>query len=213
MASWLEWLGSLLSDLWAPRPGTHEARLRAKKLGALLSKEANKPPEQQDAELIRSLNVSYRRAQLQNEQVGFGRAAARSGWGATAAGARPEVRWGASADVPCLACKAVVRACPAVQAMDVTYLERMLEWEEPAEHDKCCAAAGWVRQRMAASYRARRAYVGQRIQQVRWTRGRRAARRSAVPARLFPCAAVPVPLLFIPSRFTQPTPRPGPNRS
>jgi len=75
MSGWLGWLGGLLQgllpDWWSePEPGTHEARLHAQKLGALLQKELNKPREQRDEELAHTLLVKYRHMQLCNEQVG-----------------------------------------------------------------------------------------------------------------------------------------------
>ena len=56
---------------------------------------------------------------------------------------------------------------------------------QPADHE-CCAGAGWVRQRMAASYRAQHDYVSQYIQQV--GPGRGAALQLAAQ-----CACLPSP--------------------
>lgn len=95
--------------------GTHDAILHEMKLGALLKKEHNKPPEQRDDELMYALRVEYRRTQLCNEEI---------------------------------------RARTVALNASV--------FEKPAAR-QCCAAVGWVRQRLAASYRAQHAYTCQYI--------------------------------------------------
>jgi hypothetical protein len=56
--------------MFPPAVGSHEACLEEERLGALLSKELRKPPAQQDAELMHTLRVKYRKKQLANLQVG-----------------------------------------------------------------------------------------------------------------------------------------------
>lgn len=71
-STWLEWLPGVVSGLiWGPEaaPGTHQAGLEQKRVGALLEKEKRKPPGQGDEELIHALRVDYRRRQLLNLQV------------------------------------------------------------------------------------------------------------------------------------------------
>ena len=71
--TWSGWLSGLLSGLQAmfpPEVGSHEAILEEDRAGALLSKELRKPAAQQDAELVHTLRVKYRRKQLANLQVG-----------------------------------------------------------------------------------------------------------------------------------------------
>lgn len=71
---WLEWLSGVArsSGWWGPVPGTHQSRLEAMRLGALLAKEQNKPPGQRDEERVHRLRVQYRERQLWNAQVGLG---------------------------------------------------------------------------------------------------------------------------------------------
>ncbi|PSC74819.1 hypothetical protein C2E20_1776 [Micractinium conductrix] len=114
---WLEWLSGVArsSGWWGPVPGTHQSRLEAMRLGALLAKEQKKPPGQRDEERVHRLRVQYRERQLWN-----------------------------------------------AQAMVGSYCRTAAAFERPGL--ECCAAAGWVRQRLAASYRALQDYQHQRLQ-------------------------------------------------
>jgi hypothetical protein len=70
--SWAEWLSGLVSGLW-PRlplePGSREAILEQKRLGALLDKELRKPVGQRDEELVHELRLETRKLALKNAQA------------------------------------------------------------------------------------------------------------------------------------------------
>ena len=59
------------NSLWGPpAPGSHEAHLEEKRVGALLVKEAAKPPGQRDEERFHQLAVDHSKLMLENVQVG-----------------------------------------------------------------------------------------------------------------------------------------------
>ncbi|KAI7835350.1 hypothetical protein COHA_010749 [Chlorella ohadii] len=63
------WLAGLWKSLWAPAPGTPEARLEEKRVGALLDKELAQPPGQRDEERVRQLRMEHTKLLLGNYQV------------------------------------------------------------------------------------------------------------------------------------------------
>ncbi len=69
MATWSEWLAGLWKSLRAPAPGTPEAYLEAKRVGAMLDKEVAKPPGQRDEERVRQLRMEHTKLLLGNYQV------------------------------------------------------------------------------------------------------------------------------------------------
>lgn len=69
MATWSEWLAGLWKSLRAPAPGTPEAYLEAKRVGALLDKELAQPPGQRDEERVRQLRMEHTKLLLGNYQV------------------------------------------------------------------------------------------------------------------------------------------------
>ena len=150
-------------------------------MGALLDQELRKPPEQQDEERLHTLRVKYRKMQLINVQV--------CGWGGGRSCAVP-VAGGASCRCQGGLATRSSRTCapaglhgpalfnPTPEPLHIRVLQVRAETfvfkanclEEPGAHE-CCAAAGWVRRRRAASYRALNDYYCQDIQQVghgRW---------------------------------------------
>ena len=77
---------------------------------------------------------------------------------------------------------------PAVQVKAAMYARNAALFEQPAAR-QCCAAAGWVRQRVTASYRSRHDIFSQIIQQV--GRGEVVERWQGVPACSCPVASAP----------------------
>ena len=71
VTSWWDWLAELWDSLRGPpEPGTPEAQLEELRVGALLRKEAAKPPGQRDEELVHQLEVEHTRRMLANLKVG-----------------------------------------------------------------------------------------------------------------------------------------------
>ena len=151
-------------------------------MGALLDQELRKPPEQQDEERLHTLRVKYRKMQLINVQVCVcvgGGGPAPSRWrAARGAAARAVLPPGAAgrARAAGLHRPALCNSTPeplhisALQVRADTFAFKTDCLEEPVARE-CCAAAGWVRRRRAASYRALNDYYCQDIQQVghgRW---------------------------------------------
>ncbi|PSC71195.1 hypothetical protein C2E20_5510 [Micractinium conductrix] len=132
MAAWVEWLAGLVSGLLPPAPGTHEAVLEEYRAGGQLRKELDKPPGQQDEELVHRLRLRYRTHQMRN-----------------------------------------------VRAIAHSFGTNAASFEQPADR-ACCAAVGWVRQRVAASYRALADYHWQWIRQVEEEHAAARARRPSV---------------------------------
>ncbi|KAI7845262.1 hypothetical protein COHA_001304 [Chlorella ohadii] len=61
--------GGAVEELRAPAPGTPEAYLEAKRVGALLDKELAQPPGQRDEERVRQLRMEHTKLLLGNYQV------------------------------------------------------------------------------------------------------------------------------------------------
>ena len=69
--SWRDWLAGLWNNMRGPpNPGTPEARLEELRVGALLNKEAAKPPGERDEERIHQLELEYTTLMLENVEVG-----------------------------------------------------------------------------------------------------------------------------------------------
>jgi hypothetical protein len=168
--------------------------LEERRVGALLDQELRKRPGQRDEELVHTLRVKYCTMQLRNVQVwgcatGRGPAAAAAGcrsWG----GPPPEAagrRWAAATCTVHLTPETLHSTALQMRADTFAYTSNCLE--EPVAHE-CCAAAGWARQRLAASYRALHDYYCQNIQQVR--HGRQCGRQVLLAfLLLFPSLARP----------------------
>ena len=113
----------------------------------------------------------------------------------------------------------LMHACyPALQAMVGSYCRTAAAFERPGL--ECCAAAGWVRQRLAASYRALQDYQHQRLQQLGKGRGWSAALGGRLPACLPSSLRAATPCLLPCSVFAlhsepshQDTPPPPPPRA
>ena len=174
------WLSRLVEGFWSLVPGTHEAVLEEQRVGAKLGTELAKPPGERDEERVRALRMDYRRRQLQNQQVSCGghMPAAPPG---DAAGPLGVVRPLALALLVLAGlCLTSMAFAPAVQA-EAAELARIAASYDRSGATKCCAAAGWVRRRMAASYRALEAYTRQLIKQVSKC-GREGAAKAYPPA-------------------------------
>ena len=149
-ATWSEWLAGLWNSLRGPpAPGSHEAHLEEKRLGALLAKEAAKPPGQRDEERFYQLAVEHSRIMLENVQVGWRR---RQRW---------RRAWfsgpGLCAQLPQVASFMPDRlhTCTTASQAGVRRLAMEVSMPEgPATGRNCCAASDWVRQRTAASRQA-----------------------------------------------------------
>lgn len=69
--SWWQWLTGLWNSLRGPPdPGTHEAWLEELRVGALLNKEAAKPPGERNEERIHQLELRHTTLKLENVEVG-----------------------------------------------------------------------------------------------------------------------------------------------
>lgn len=165
---WWGWLAGLLDILGGPpEPGTPEAQLEELRVGALLRKEAAKPPGQRDEELVHQLAVEHTKRMLANLKVRQRR--------------RRRRRRGARAQLPRVAslmpdrqrtCAAASQpdrqhTCATASQADVRLLEieaRILG--RRAAGRTCCAASVWVQQRSAASSQAVLEYFQQCAVQV-----------------------------------------------
>ena len=167
-SAWLEWLVGLFnpSGWWGPAPGTHESHLEEQRLGALLVKEQVKPPGQQDEELVHRLQVQYRQRQLWNSQVG-GRVVRGAAAGRRSRAPSLHHRRKPTIFLSFIELRVrLMHACaPALQAFVEVYGRTAEVFALPVSCD-CCAARGWVWQRVAASNRALEEYSRQMVQQV-----------------------------------------------
>ena len=172
MAAWVEWLAGLVSGLLPPAPGTHEAVLEEYRAGGQLRKELDKPPGQQDEELVHRLRLRYRTHQMRNVRVRRGPRGLAGAVGGGSAGAvrsrhvkQQGVRHTSDLQRPACCFTTECLHNPAVQAIAHSFGTNAASFEQPADR-ACCAAVGWVRQRVAASYRALADYHWQWIRQV-----------------------------------------------
>ena len=146
-------------------------------MGALVRKEHSKPPGQRDEELVHTLRVRFFKLQLANAKASFVCDASlrrrRRRRRCRRSLPPPEAAMGLCASLSGIAGHASPRlnACswcvPPLQARAAKYANYAVGYAWPAPWQQCCAAAAWVRQRAAASYRALHDFYSQIIQQVR----------------------------------------------